>query len=196
MNKPTVLKVAVAAALIGLAGYWYWSPFLALHQMREAAKSSDAEAFNEHVDYPRLRESLKRQLAAAIEGRAGQSAQSDSPLGKSGAALGSMLALAVVDRMVDTFVQPTAVMRVMQEGKLLPNPKEDRPSGEPQAPGEGADAGAGRSDPVWSTERRGVNEFLLHLRKADQPDDRRTSLVFERRGFANWQLTEIRIAPI
>jgi hypothetical protein len=44
---------AFAIALLALAAYWYWSPFLALKQIQSAARAQDADAFNRHVDYPR-----------------------------------------------------------------------------------------------------------------------------------------------
>jgi hypothetical protein len=54
--------VLVSAALIG--AYWYWSPHMVLYEMAKATKNKDADALNEHVDYPKLRESIKGQLSA------------------------------------------------------------------------------------------------------------------------------------
>ena len=36
------IKIAVLATFISIAGYWYWSPFLAVKQMRSAAEKQDA----------------------------------------------------------------------------------------------------------------------------------------------------------
>ena len=49
-----VLALTVAA----VGGYWYYSPHLALKSMQTAAQEKDADKFNEHVDYPKLRESF------------------------------------------------------------------------------------------------------------------------------------------
>ena len=57
---------AILAAIFALGAYWYWSPFLVIRQMQSAAKVGDADAFNDHVDYPRLRESLKGHLNSTL----------------------------------------------------------------------------------------------------------------------------------
>lgn len=190
------LKAAAVAVALGVGAYWYWSPFLAIHQLRAAARAGDADAFNDHVDYGRLRESLKGQFSAAI----GDKLVTDAPKGdaaKAGAALGSMLAIALMDRMVDAVIRPESVMRILQEGKLLPKdraePRTPRGgAGTPPGDGPGTDAPPSQP-PVWSTERKSVDKLILYARAADQPEEKRTGLVFERRGFASWQLTEIRL---
>lgn len=65
------LKAAAAAVVVGIAAYWYWSPLLAIRQMQTAARAGDADTFNDHVDYPRLRESLKGQFSAMLTKRLG-----------------------------------------------------------------------------------------------------------------------------
>jgi len=49
-----------------VGAYWYWSPFLAMHQLRTAAREGDTDSFNDRVNYPRLRESLKGQFSAMM----------------------------------------------------------------------------------------------------------------------------------
>lgn len=193
-------KAALIAAVLALAAYWYWSPWLAIHQMRNAAKAGDATAFNERVDYPLLRENLKGQLSAAIGARATERSESGSDIAKAGAALGSLFATAMVDRMVEAFVRPEAVMRIMQEGKLMPRRESrakapgDTPVDEEGEP-DGSKASSKR-EPIWTTERPGVDTFILYARRAGQAEDRRTGLVFQRRGFASWVLTEIRLPAL
>ncbi|RZI56176.1 MAG: DUF2939 domain-containing protein [Rubrivivax sp.] len=189
-------KVALVAAVLALAAYWYWSPWLAIHRMRNAAKAGDAATFNERVDYPLLRESLKGQLGAAIGAKGSQRSESGSDIAKAGAALGSLFATAVADRMVEAFVRPESVMRIMQEGKLMPR-RESRAQEPGDSPSD-ADGGAGaaKREPIWTTERQGVDTFILYARRAGQAEDRRTGLVFQRRGFASWVLTEIRLPEL
>jgi type II secretion system protein G len=117
MRKHLLTTLGVAAA-IGIAAYWYWSPYLALNDMRSAVHDADADSFNAHVDYPKLRESLKGQLSALMTQDLLAHSNSGSGIDSAGAALGGMLGLAFVDRIVDAVVRPEAVMHAMQNGKF------------------------------------------------------------------------------
>jgi hypothetical protein len=90
----TSAKAAATAGVLAVAaigGYWYWSPYLAVRQLQTAAKEKDADAFNERVDYPKLRESLKGQFSAMLAEQLGASPNSGNEMAKAGAALGTML---------------------------------------------------------------------------------------------------------
>lgn len=167
------------AVLVVTGGYWYWSPALALHNMRTAAKNGDADEFNNYVDYPKLRENLKGYLSGQIT-----QAMGDGPGDKSGmGALGAALGVALVGGMVDAFVRPENVMQAMQSGKLGKY-KEQRtsPSSQPE-----------RAPPSVETERKGMDKFVVHLREQGATDEL-ASLVMERSSFATWKLTEVRPA--
>jgi type II secretion system protein G len=117
MQKHKLISLGVAAAAIGLGAYWFWSPYVALYEMRSAARAADPDEFNDHVDYPRLRESLKGQISALLT-REMTTSGTGSGLERAGATLGGLLGLALVDRMVDAVVRPEAVMDAMQNGKF------------------------------------------------------------------------------
>jgi hypothetical protein len=175
------IKAAVVAAAVAVGAYWYWSPLLAIHSMRSAAERKDADAFNDHVDYPRLRESFKGQLSALMAEKMGKSSQSGSDMERAGAALGSMLGMAMVDRLVDAMVRPELVMRAMEEAKVNPLPKPT------------AASGSQKTDVKWTFDRKGVDKLVAFGQDPAQPDEKRVGFVFERAGFANWKLTEIRL---
>jgi hypothetical protein len=99
------LKAAVVAVVVGATAYWYWAPLLAIHSMRSAAERKDADTFNDHVHYPKLRESFMGQLSALMAEKMGQSSRSGSDMERAGAALGSMLGLVMVDRLVEAMVR-------------------------------------------------------------------------------------------
>lgn len=177
--------VALLAAFIAIAAYWYLSPFLAIRQMQSAAKAHDADAFNTHVDYPRLRESLKSQISERMTRQMGTSTDAKSPFG----ALGSMLGMAMVDKLVDAMVRPETVMRGMQSGQFGP-----------QAPDADAEP-AGTSDtskkqserPKWTYVRKGSDILIAYQAGSGEPDDTKMKIVFERSGFANWKITELQM---
>jgi hypothetical protein len=186
IGKGALSALAVFLALV--AGYWYWSPYIAIHQMQSAAKSADADAFNDKVDYPKLRESLKGQFSALVAEKLGSS----SDAGNAFSALGNMLGLAMADKMVDAMVRPETVMRAMQNGQFRPGQK---------APA--ADAGSGSQSPAqkeekpkWSYDRKSVDKLIAFAEDSSKGDDKRVGLVLERSGFANWKLTEIRMPAL
>ena len=72
MKLKTIAGVlALTTAVVG--GYWYYSPHLALKSMQAAAQQKDADKFNQHVDYPKLRESFKGQMSAIMAEQLGKS---------------------------------------------------------------------------------------------------------------------------
>ena len=191
----------LAAALIlvaAVAAYWYWSPFLAVRQLQTAAQEGDAETFNAHVDYPKVRESLKGQFSALVTQKLGAQASSN-PL----AALGNMIGLGLVNQLVDAMVRPETVMAAMKNGHLAkPGPA---PTPAPHPGGEAPSAGAATppsSSPApekkarWIIDRQGVNKMTAYAvdpAKPDEPESERLALVFERSGFVDWKLTELRM---
>jgi len=186
-----LVLTALSALLVLAVGAWWWaSPWWVLRDLQAAAREHDAARFNAHVDYPQLRDSVKDQVGAMMDERLGQSGVGDGP-----AALGALLGRGVVNAMVDVMVRPETVMRAMDSGLLRPGAG-PRP---PVAPDTGAGTGPGASGPAgaaameWVTERQGANRLLAWGRKPGAPDGDRLGLVFERRGFADWVLTGVRL---
>ena len=194
---PKTIKIAAISAAVAIAGYWYFSPFLAIRQMQSAAQEKDADTFNERVDYPKLRESLKGQLSAVMGEQMAKTQDAGNPF----AALGSMLGLALVDRFVDAMVRPETVMRAMQEGQMAPKAK---PEGE--APAQPGDTPVVQTQqepknekPKWTYDRKGVDKLIAYAtdpKKPSAPNSEKLGVVFERSGFANWKLTEVRLPAV
>jgi hypothetical protein len=187
MSTSNRLAVAAGALLIAATGaYWYWSPYMAMSSMQSAAEKQDADAFNQYVDYPKLRESLKGQFSAAMTKELGKRPSGGGDLENAGAALGTMLGLAFADRFIDAMVRPEVVMQAMAEGKLQ-NPARSAQS----------DAGApvkqDRDDIKWTVERKGVDRVVARGTQGDATLDGTPAFVFDRSGFASWKLTEIRL---
>lgn len=193
MTSKTI-KAAAVVAIVAIAGYWYWSPFLAVRQLQAAAQKRDADAFNERVDYPKLRESLKGQFSAMMVERMVK----PEDAGNGFAALGTMLGLALVNQFVDAMVRPEAVMRAMQDGRLAPKANQPNEAPAPYAnkPDSPAKAKPQEDKPKWAYERKGVDKLIAYVsdsKKPDAPNQEKLGLVFERNGFANWKLTEFRL---
>lgn len=180
--KARLAGISAGLAIAVVAAYWYWSPYLDLRQMAEAARAKDAETFNAHVDYPRLRDSIKGQLTARMT-----DALPNEASGNVFAGIGAMIGMTLVNEVVDGMVRPEFVMRAMQLGRM---------------PAPGAEAGSDqptRSQPEWQFERSGVNRMIAYSagpRSSSAPPpapEERAVFVFERSGFAHWRLTELRL---
>ena len=157
------IPTALLAVAVAVAAYWYWSPLLVVHQMKEAVRAHDVAAFNSHVDFPALRENMKDDIAGK---------PSDDVLSGFGRLLGGVV--------VEALVRPEAVMFVLEHGdfaKRYSERQKERERGEEPASGE--------AKPKWVTEREGANRYIVRNDKV--------ALVFVRNGFADWKLSELRL---
>lgn len=170
------LRTALILVVAGVAAYWWWSPLMSLQKMRDAVKTSDAVTFNQHVDYPKLRASLKGEIGAQLDNA---TAAVGAPVKTEQSMLGKLL----MDRFVDALVQPEAVMQIMRRGVL-------KESNEPQPPESDSD----KLD--WISERVGVNTFIAYVGKPSEPQQDRIGMVLERDGFAHWRLTGLRMPSL
>jgi hypothetical protein len=165
-NRSKGIPAAALALVLAVTAYWYWSPLLVVHQMKEAVRVHDVDAFNSHVDFPALRENMKDNIAGS---------PSDGPLDGVGRLFGGMV--------VDALVQPKSVMFVLEHGdfaKKRREPRRDdttRERDDQPAPDE--------AKPKWVSERDGVNRYVVR--------NDRIALVFVRSGFADWKLSELRL---
>lgn len=168
----------------GVAAYWYWSPYLAVRELREAAVAADADRFNAHVDFAKLRASLKIQLSERMGQEMGNRPAGGNDFERAANAFGSMLAHTLVDKMIDAAVRPETIMFAMREGKFKV---------ENTGPRDGEHDTDERRKPVWSTERKGFDTVVFHAEGEDGTGKDRMALVMQREGFADWKLTDIRL---
>jgi hypothetical protein len=179
-NRTKATVAALVLVIAGVGAYWHYSPYLAMKQMHAAAEQKDADTFNAYVDYPKVRESLKGQLAAMMTEKLGSSGASSSGMEGLGAAMG----LAFINPMIDAMVSPEMVMRSMQQGEFKPLPSAaEGPTG----------TTALAKEPKWEFDRVGANKLIAYAVDLESKDGTQVSVVFERNGFADWRLTEMRL---
>lgn len=175
---------ALLLAVASVAGYWHYSPYLTLNTMREAAEQKDVQAFNERVDYPKVRRSVKSQLAAKLAGQMGSDAN-EGQSSKGFKALGAAFAMALANPLVDAAVRPEFVMAAMTKGEIEVVPGEVKDAvgvAEPK-----------KAKPKWAFDRQGPNKLVAYAKNPENPEEVKVGLVFERSGFAEWTLTELRL---
>ncbi|MEC5163354.1 MULTISPECIES: DUF2939 domain-containing protein [unclassified Janthinobacterium] len=188
--KTNIVAASALATIVAVAAYWYWSPLLAVRQLQSAVRSRDAVAFSEHVDYPKVRQSIKGQFSALFQNEMERSGGVDRALGANGADFGARLGALMVDRFVDAVVQPESMMLAMRSGQFAPSNRQ-------RSAGASAPAATPKEKFIWKYERRGLNNVVVHAADPDAADAAGRGilgLVFQRSGFADWKLTEVRMS--
>ena len=99
---------AIIALVVVICGYLYASPYIAINNIKKAAEEGDTEKLSTYIDYPSVRESFKSQVKAIV--------MKDMANNNSDGweALGEMLAVAMVDKVVDAMVTPEGVTLMLQ----------------------------------------------------------------------------------
>ncbi|RYY47297.1 MAG: DUF2939 domain-containing protein [Sphingomonadales bacterium] len=111
-------RILIALALIAAvaAGGWYWaSPWWTLQSMKNAAEARDIDALSRHVDYPVLRENVKRQLRARME----SGVQDRGVLGK-------LVAGGIAEQLVDIAITPEGMRIIFAAAPLAAEPARGR----------------------------------------------------------------------
>ncbi|WP_164549511.1 DUF2939 domain-containing protein [Tsuneonella rigui] len=168
--------VAVAVVALLAVGGWYWgSPLYAMSQLKSAAMEGDAEALEDNIDFPKVRGSVKSQMRAAMAAELVK--DDDNPFGK----LGAMMAMGMIDGIVDGLVTPEGMAAMIAEGKMQ----------KPRTTS--ASSGSADKKPVeWTVERKGWDRFTA--KPVVAAGQAAPSLQFERDGLG-WKLAGIKIPP-
>lgn len=107
------LAVIVVVLVLAGAGWIAAGPWITVHAIKDALRTSNATALAEQVDFPALRASLKHQLADRLVRDAGAEVQSGT-LG----AIGLRMATGATSLAVDATVHP-AGLAAMMEGRAI-----------------------------------------------------------------------------
>jgi hypothetical protein len=173
-NRIRIAGTAAALAVVLAGTALYLSPYWTLQRMRAAAEARDAAAFSSHVDFPTLTENLKGQLMRQMTDTMGAAGKNDRLSG-----LGQMLAVGLLGQMVDSFVSPASVMRMVAQGKVTVDM---------EALGATPPDGSGQA---WRHALRYRNLSTALLRA--EGTSAAGAFVFTRRGLWSWKLTAVEL---
>lgn len=175
MKRGAALVVGLVVVLV--AGYWYWSPYLAMRSLRAAAQAGDGDRVAQYVDFEKVRSSLKEQFRQRATDAVGQR-MGEGAGAAAGATLGALLGTALVDRAVDALVTPQALRQMLARGQRA-----------------SASSDTGEARARWAHERVSTDVIIAFPKEqADLSPAARDRFVFSRSGFADWKLTEIRFS--
>lgn len=171
------LKGGLVLAAVAVTGWFYYTPYMAVHGMHDAAQERNATKLANYVNFPVVKENLKTEL----NGQMLQKLQ-----GNPFAAVGVVFAGALVNAMVDTIVSPQGLAMMIQGEKPLP-------AATAEATDSSTQKQANEADKVETTMGYdGLNQFTVKIYQRDK-SDQAINLVLQRHNLVSWQLAEIRL---
>ena len=165
--------------VIGGIGF-YFTPHIAVDNMKKAADNKDVETLSDYVDYPAFRESLKANFNAMMASEVAKSKNNNLF-----EALGAALAAAIINPMIDSFVTPESLAMLMKGEKLqMENTRS----------GSRTESSRSEADAKMSMEYDGINRFVVKVKGKDSSEDP-VKLIFKRKGIISWKLSALRLPP-
>ena len=179
------LLIFTAASFIG---YWYWSPYYAADQIKNAIESGDTARMSKFIDFPKVRLNIQRQINNQIDLKL-REFQSQPVTTKNQIDLYSFQ---LVDRLVRDLVTEEGIAAIISGKNKLTrnsslNPNDGFKNVHLQA--KVADKGMLGVD-VEKKYGDSVNRFYVTLSGKNRPDDK-VLITLSREGFFFWRVTNV-----
>lgn len=179
------LLIFTAASFIG---YWYWSPYYAADQIKNAIESGDTARMSKFIDFPKVRLNIQRQINNQIDLKL-REFQSQPVTTKNQIDLYSFQ---LVDRLVRDLVTEEGIAALISGKNKLTrnsslNPNDGFKNVHLQA--KVADKGMLGVD-VEKKYGDSVNRFCVTLSGKNRPDDK-VLITLSREGFFFWRVTNV-----
>lgn len=179
------LLIFTAASFIG---YWYWSPYYAADQIKNAIESGDTARMSKFIDFPKVRLNIQRQINNQIDLKL-REFQSQPVTTKNQIDLYSFQ---LVDRLVRDLVTEEGIAALISGKNKLTrnsslNPNDGFKNVHLQA--KVADKGMLGVD-VEKKYGDSVNRFYVTLSGNNRPDDK-VLITLSREGFFFWRVTNV-----
>lgn len=179
------LLIFTAASFIG---YWYWSPYYAADQIKNAIESGDTARMSKFIDFPKVRLNIQRQINNQIDLKL-REFQSQPVTTKNQIDLYSFQ---LVDRLVRDLVTEEGIAALISGKNKLTrnsslNPNDGFKNVHLQA--KVADKGMLGVD-VEKKYGDSVNRFYVTLSGKNRPDDK-VLITLSKEGFFFWRVTNV-----
>src|SRR6516164_2934600 len=117
--RATLSALLVAVSLIGVVGGCYWLSLIAsLNGLEAGIRERDVVKLEKYIDWPRVREQIRSDLRASVMTQVFKEAKTDKEGGLAssiGALLAGVVAPSMIDGIVDGFVTPQSLVRLLEE---------------------------------------------------------------------------------
>lgn len=177
------LKLSIVAIVILILVYLFASPYLALYQIKNAAQSGNADKLSEYIDYPSVRQSLKDQMNAHMVKEMAKEKNTQDGF----AALGTMLASAMVEKMVDAVVTPQGMTLLLQGKDFKQQAESNQDTTTPQ------DSTSGSENHIdYSLAYQSFNHVNVKLHNKAKPEKGDATVKMERDGLS-WKIKSFEV---
>ncbi|MFP2769673.1 DUF2939 domain-containing protein [Oceanisphaera sp. KMM 10153] len=182
------IKYVLLLLILCAAGYVVAAPWLTAYRISDAVDRHDSVVLAELVEFDSVRQSLKQQLNSRVLRELGTD-NKQNPF----SALGASLANIMVDGLLDTYMTPAGIERLMRGETPAPGIPESSP---PQSPGDeaGHDPNDTKNPPerktLFSDARMGYQTLDRFVVTVTDEKGREADFVLSRRGL-DWKLTAI-----
>ena len=179
---------AIAASVV-TGCYAFASPWLALKDLSQAFEDQDIRKIEKLVDFPELREDIKVTAKAAMMKSAAIELE-----GNPFAAMGIMMANAIVDPIIDQVISPAGLQLFFSAGEMSGGadgiPENIDAIARDLIPS--SDGGEASRGIKVKTEYVGINEFQVQVRNVEIFNES-VSFYMRREGLGGWKVDGIRI---
>lgn len=165
---------AAIGAIVVILTIWFASPYVALRGIQQAVADNNADALSEHIDYEVLRVNMKKRVGGYME----EAMAPNMPQMFKDRVLAQSTGL--IDKAVDTYVNPEMLRRLTQAKPVSNSADKDA-------------VDIKRTwDVRWWTERKSLNEVMLHVASTNPNHEGREVIVHLRRmSGITWKVVDI-----
>lgn len=180
-NTMKKIFVVLAVFVLIVIGYAYYSPYMALKNMREAAETQNVEKLSRYIDYDSVRTNLNSQIKTAMVNQVmNHQEMQNNPF----AGLALAIVPTMVEQLTEVLVSPEAVGAMIKGANVGEVSKGE--VNQANAPKEGRDEEWGKA----TSEYIGYSQFVVSVVGEGSGPIR---FNFNREGLFEWQLKEIRL---
>ena len=187
-RKKQLLALAAAGTGVLLGAYYAASPWLTVNKLKQAFEKKDTRQIEKIVDFPELREDFKEVAKATVMKNAAKELE-----GNPFAALGMMMANALIDPLIDSVISPAGLQALLSTGEMSVQPSdvlnENNSWLSKESTTEEFKPSPDLSVKMNYTDLNGFKIELSNKKVIAEP----ISLFMEREGFADWKVTGIDI---
>lgn len=176
----------VVLVLLVVGAVYVGSPFYAFHELKAAAEAGDRERLEAMVDFPAVREDLKRQ----VDSKAVKLARRASGVGYPIAAVIGAVGAALGDRAIDRLVTPDAISAMIRFG--VTSRSHHRQAAEAATEAGDTTRAASESKTAVHYGFLSPDRFRASVAPARDPDHP-IDLILERHGLFSWRLEAIQL---